>query len=64
MALGYSNDALGYLPTEREFAFRGYEPTISHRHYGKPCPVATHAAELVVREAVELTLQLFASKTS
>jgi hypothetical protein len=62
ITLGYSNDALGYLPTEREFGLRGYEPTISHRHYGKPSPVVADAAQLVVRESLELIATLFASE--
>ena len=59
IALGYSNDLIGYVPTRREFDYGGYEPTVSHRHYGKPAPYAHEAGELLVDEVLALTRMLF-----
>ena len=59
VTLGYSNDLIGYVPTRREFAFGGYEPSVSQRHFGKPAPYAHEAGEVLVAEALELTRRLF-----
>jgi hypothetical protein len=59
ITLGYSNDLIGYVPTRREFAFGGYEPSVSQRHFGKPAPYAHEAGEVLVAEALELTRRLF-----
>jgi hypothetical protein len=59
VTLGYSNDLIGYVPTRAEYAFGGYEPVISPRHFGKPAPFAPEAGELLVRHSLELTDELF-----
>jgi neutral ceramidase len=60
VALGYSNGLIGYVPTAREFAFGGYEPTVSQRHFGQPAPYAHAAGDVLVKEALALTEILFA----
>jgi hypothetical protein len=60
VTLGYSNDLVGYVPTRREYAFGGYEPVVSQRHFGRPAPFAPEAGELLVQHALELTDELFA----
>lgn len=64
ITLGYSNDLIGYVPTSREYQFGGYEPALSQRHFGKPAPYAMHAANLLVEEALALTLSLFPERIS
>lgn len=61
ITLGYSNDLVGYVATRREYPFGGYEPTVSHRHFGRPVPFAEETGELLVAQALELTAQVFAS---
>jgi hypothetical protein len=60
VTLGYSNDLLGYVPTRSEYPFGGYEPVVSHRHFGKAAPVAPEAGELLVQHSLELTDELYA----
>ncbi|MFN8222082.1 MAG: hypothetical protein U0R50_02400 [Gaiellales bacterium] len=60
VTLGYSNDLVGYVPTRREYPLGGYEPVVSHRHFGRPAPFAPEAGELLVRHSLELTEELFA----
>jgi neutral ceramidase len=59
IALGYSNDLIGYVPTAEEFQYGGYEPTLSQRHMGTPAPYDPHAGEVLVDHAVALIAQLF-----
>jgi len=55
IALGYSNDLIGYVPTAREFPFGGYEPSVSQRHFGNPSPFDPGAGATMVELALELT---------
>lgn len=59
ITLGYSNDLVGYIATREEYAFGGYEPAVSQRHFGRPAPFAPEAGEELVRHALELTAELF-----
>lgn len=59
MALGFSNGAIGYLPTAESYPEGGYEPAYSNRSYGTPATVAPESAELITRTAVRLAEQLF-----
>lgn len=54
IALGYSNDLIGYVPTAREFPFGGYEPSVSQRHFGNPAPFDPAAGLLMVEQALTL----------
>lgn len=62
VTLGYSNGLIGYVPTRREYPFGGYEPVVAQRHFGRPAPVAPEAGEELVRQTLELTAELFASR--
>jgi neutral ceramidase len=55
IALGYSNDLIGYVPTAREFPFGGYEPSVSQRHFGNPSPFDPNAGATMVEAALHLT---------
>lgn len=59
VVLGYSNDMIGYVPTREEFPFGGYEPALSHRHFGRASPLQPGAGELLVERAVKLLDALF-----
>jgi hypothetical protein len=59
VTLGYSNDLVGYVATRNEYAFGGYEPAVSQRHFGRPAPFAPEAGEQLVAHALELTSELF-----
>jgi neutral ceramidase len=56
---GYSNDAVGYIPTSEEFPFGGYEVEINHRHYGNPSPISVGADLILQESAAELLARLF-----
>lgn len=58
-ALGYTNGAVGYLPTPEAYAEGGYEPAYSNRSYGTPAVVAPECARMVVKTAVRLGERLF-----
>lgn len=45
MVIGYTNGCPGYLPTESEYPFGGYEVTDAHRYYGAPGPFRPGSAE-------------------
>ena len=62
VTLGYSNGLIGYVPTRREYPFGGYEPVVAQRHFGRPAPFAPEAGEQLVRQTLELTAELFASR--
>lgn len=57
---GYSQGSLGYVATPDEYAFGGYEPTVSHRGYGQPAPFSPEVAGIIERTALELLADLFA----
>jgi neutral ceramidase len=59
MALGFSNGAVGYLPTAEAYPEGGYEPAYSNRSYGTPATVAPESAELLTKTAVRLAEELF-----
>ena len=46
-------------PDTKRVPLRGYEPVVSHRHFGKAAPVAPEAGELLVQHSLELTDELF-----
>ena len=45
---GYCQGVQGYVATEDEYAFGGYEPTVAQRGYGHPAPFAPRAGRLLV----------------
>jgi hypothetical protein len=59
IALGYSNDIIGYAATDEEYAHGGYEPTLSHRHFGHVSPFEQGVAAILTEQAIALTRQLF-----
>lgn len=62
LALGYTNDQVGYVATAEEYAFKGYEPHVSQRHFGNPAPFAPEAGRLLVERGVALLDSLFATQ--
>lgn len=56
---GYTNDAVGYIPTREEHQYGGYEVSLSHRHYGHPSPLAVGCDHLLERSARILLTRLF-----
>ena len=58
-ALGYTNGAVGYFPTEEAYPEGGYEPAYSNRSYGTPATVAPECARMIVETAVRLGERLF-----
>ncbi|MEA2291980.1 MAG: hypothetical protein QOF17_1000 [Solirubrobacteraceae bacterium] len=59
VALGYTNGAVGYFPTEEAYGEGGYEPAYSNRSYGTPATVAPECAQMLVETAVRLGERLF-----
>jgi neutral ceramidase len=62
LCCGYTNGALGYLPTTEEYPFGGYEVGINHRHYGNPSPIAIGCDVIVQETALEVLGRLFAGR--
>ena len=58
---GYCHGVLGYVATEEEYAFGGYEPTVAQRGYGHPAPFAPAAGRLLVEASVRLLEELAGS---
>jgi neutral ceramidase len=56
---GYTNDAVGYLPTSEEHSFGGYEVAMNHRHYGNPSPISRGVDTILQAAASELLSNLF-----
>lgn len=56
---GYTNDAVGYLPTTEEHPFGGYEVAMNHRHYGNPSPISKGVDVVIQAAAAELLHRLF-----
>jgi neutral ceramidase len=54
MVLGYTNDGVGYLATDREMLRGGYEPALSQRHYCRPAPFGPGSADALVRAALSM----------
>jgi neutral/alkaline ceramidase-like enzyme len=61
LCCGYTNAALGYLPTSEEYPFGGYEVAINHRHYGNPAPIAVGCDVILEAAGAELLAALFSS---
>jgi hypothetical protein len=59
MYAGYTNDAVGYIPTAPEHERGGYEATFAHYGYGTPAPLAPACAGILVETAMDLVSQLF-----
>jgi hypothetical protein len=59
VALGYSNDLVGYVPTPEEYPHGGYEPSVSQRHFGNPSPFAPEASRMLVDCGLQLLGELF-----
>ena len=62
LCCGYTNGALGYLPTTEEYPFGGYEVSVNHRHYGNPSPIAKGCDLVVQTTALEVLARLFADR--
>ena len=62
MVCGYTNEALGYVPTSDEYPFGGYEVSLSHRHYGYAAPLARGADHVLQDTARNLLDRLFPAK--
>jgi hypothetical protein len=56
MVAGYSNDVMGYLPTEKMLEEGGYEPVSSALYYGLAAPFATDV-ERIVHETMDSVLK-------
>lgn len=56
---GYSNDAVGYLPTSEEHDYGGYEVALNHRHYGHVAPIAKGCDRVLQEAAADLLGRLF-----
>lgn len=59
LCCGYTNDAVGYLPTSEEHPYGGYEVAVNHRHYGHAAPIARGCDRVLQKAAVELLHTLF-----
>lgn len=58
IALGYSNDLVGYVATAAEHPFGGYEPSLAQRHFDQPAPFAPEAGDVLVDAALQLSGEL------
>lgn len=56
---GYTNDAVGYLPTSEEHPYGGYEVAVNHRHYGNPSAISKGADVILQGATAELLSKLF-----
>lgn len=56
---GYSNGVLGYFPTAAEYAYGGYEPSVSHRGYAQPSAFDPQCESLLIETGVNLLNELF-----
>ena len=56
--LGYTNDTLGYVCTEKSYADGGYEPTRSHKFYHLPATYRPQAEHQVVDAALRIARAL------
>ncbi|MBP1988638.1 hypothetical protein [Paenibacillus eucommiae] len=56
---GYSNGVLGYFPTAAEYAYGGYEPSVSHRGYGQPSAFDPQCESILVETSTRLLNGLF-----
>ncbi len=54
LVLGYADGVPGYVPTEDEYAYGGYEVVDAHRYYGMRAAFAPGGAERLVATAVKL----------
>lgn len=59
LVAGYTNGAVGYLPTPEAYVEGGYEPAYSNRSYGTHATVAPACAAMVVETAVRMLEELF-----
>jgi hypothetical protein len=56
--VGYSNGAIGYIPTREAYPLGGYEVLHAHRGYGLPSALQPGSAERLVEVALELLHQV------
>jgi hypothetical protein len=56
--LGYSNDVMNYIPSEKILEEGGYEGHLSHMVYGLPSKWAPGIEEKIISTAVKLTKEL------
>jgi len=56
---GYSNGVLGYFPTAAEYAYGGYEPSVSHRGYAQPSAFDPQCESILVETGASLLNGLF-----
>lgn len=59
LCCGYTNAAVGYLPTTEEYPFGGYEVSVNHRHYGNPAPIAAGCDRILQDASAGLLAELF-----
>jgi hypothetical protein len=59
LCCGYTNDAVGYVPTSAEHPYGGYEVALNHRHYGHAAPIARGCDQVLQTAALGLLRSLF-----
>ena len=62
LVVGYTNGCVGYLPTEAEIPYGGYECVHSHRGYNKMMPLASTAEHQVLTAATTMVAELAAEE--
>ena len=58
IVLGYTNGCIGYVPTENEYSFGGYECCHSFRVYGRSTDICPTSERLIMRATLSMLQEL------